>query len=54
MIIRNKENLLSHGNKKGREVALDVIEYAIKAVDANVIYPKSWDLSNLCHQKFSR
>ena len=34
MIIRNKENLLSHRNKKGREVALDVVEYAIKAVDA--------------------
>jgi len=34
MIIRNKEELLSHGNRKGREVALDVIEYAIKAVDA--------------------
>ena len=34
MIIKNKEELLSHGNRKGREVALDVIEYAIKAVDA--------------------
>jgi len=34
LIIKNKEKLLSHGNRKGREVALDVIEYAIKAVDA--------------------
>lgn len=34
MIIKNKEELPSHGNKKGREVALDVVEYAIKAVDA--------------------
>jgi len=34
MIIKNREKLLSHGNKWGREVTLDVIEYAIKAVDA--------------------
>jgi glycerate-2-kinase len=34
LIIKNKEELPSHGNKKGREVALDVVEYAIKAVDA--------------------
>lgn len=34
MIIKNKEELLSHGNKRGREAALDVIEYAVKAVDA--------------------
>jgi len=34
MIIKNKEELLSHGNIKGREIALDVIENAIKAVDA--------------------
>lgn len=34
MIIKNKEELLSHGNKEGRKVALDVVEYAIKAVDA--------------------
>lgn len=34
MIIKNKEELLSHGNKKGREIALDIIENAIKAVDA--------------------
>jgi len=33
MIIKNREELLSHGNKRGREVALDVIECAIKAVD---------------------
>jgi len=33
-MIKNKEELLFHGNKKGREVALDVIEHAIKAVDA--------------------
>ena len=33
MIIKNKEQLLSHGNKKVREIALDVIEHAIKAVN---------------------
>lgn len=34
MIIKNKEELFSHGNRKGREVAVDVIEHAIKAIDA--------------------
>lgn len=34
MIIKNREELLSHGNRKGREVALDIVEHAIKAVDA--------------------
>jgi len=34
MIIKNKGELLSHGNKKGREIVLDIIENAIKAVDA--------------------
>ncbi|MEM2704012.1 MAG: glycerate kinase [Candidatus Bathyarchaeia archaeon] len=34
MIIQNKNELLSHGNVKGREVVLDVAEYAIEAVDA--------------------
>jgi len=34
MIIKNKNELISHGNKKGRKVVVDVIEYAIKAVNA--------------------
>jgi len=34
MIIKNKEKLLSYGNKKGRKVILDLIETAIKAVDS--------------------
>ena len=34
MIIKNREELLSHGYRKGREVALDIVEHAIKAVDA--------------------
>jgi len=33
MIVKNKNELCSHGNRK-RDVALDVVEYAIKAVDA--------------------
>jgi len=33
MRIENKEELLSHGNRRGREVALDIIEHAMKAVD---------------------
>lgn len=33
MIVKNREDLLSHGNVLAREVALDVIEHAIKAVD---------------------
>jgi len=34
MIIKNENELLSHGNKKGREIVLDIIKYAIKAVDS--------------------
>jgi len=34
MIIKNRKELLSHGYKKGRRVALDIAEHAIKAVDA--------------------
>lgn len=34
MIIKNREELLSHGYRKGREVALEIAEDAIKAVDA--------------------
>lgn len=33
-VIKNKQALLSHGNVEGRRIALDIIEYAIKAVDA--------------------
>jgi len=32
-IIKNKEELLSHGNIEGRRIALDVIEYAFKIID---------------------
>lgn len=34
MLIKNQKELLSHGNRRGREVALDVIEYSIRAVNA--------------------
>jgi len=33
-IIKNTKELLSHGNKRGREVALDVIEHAIRSVNS--------------------
>lgn len=32
-IIKNKEELLSHGNIEGRRIALNIIEYALKAID---------------------
>nr|NIU83023.1 DUF4147 domain-containing protein [Candidatus Thorarchaeota archaeon]NIW51562.1 DUF4147 domain-containing protein [Candidatus Korarchaeota archaeon] len=34
MIIKNKDELLSHGNIKGRRIALDILEYALDAVDS--------------------
>ena len=46
MIIKNKEELLSHGNKKGREIALDIIENAIKAVDAYEATKKKVHIEN--------
>jgi glycerate 2-kinase len=33
VIIKNRDVLLSHGNVKGREIALDLIDYAIRAVN---------------------
>ena len=32
-IIKNREALLSHGQVKGRKSCLDIIEYALNAVD---------------------
>jgi glycerate-2-kinase len=32
-IIKNKRELLSHGNIEGRRIALDIIEYALKTID---------------------
>lgn len=34
MIIKNRKELLSHGNIRGREAILEVLEYAINSVDA--------------------
>lgn len=34
MIIKNKEMLLSHGNINGRKIALDIVNYAMGAIDA--------------------
>lgn len=36
MIIRNRKQLLSHGNKKGREIILDIAEHGMAAVNAYV------------------
>lgn len=33
MYIQNKDDLVSHGYKKGRETALDIVEHALQAVD---------------------
>ena len=46
MIIKNKEELLSHRNRRGREVALDVIEYAMKAVDSYEVAKKMVYIEN--------
>jgi len=32
-IIKNRKELLSHGNREGRKIALNIIEYALKTVD---------------------
>jgi glycerate-2-kinase len=37
MIIGNRRELVSHGNVKGRNVALDVINYAMEAIDGSVL-----------------
>lgn len=34
MIIKNKKKLLNHGNIEGRKVVLDIIEYALMAIDS--------------------
>jgi len=34
MIIKNRDELLSHGNIEGRKIALDIIDYAMEAIDA--------------------
>jgi glycerate 2-kinase len=46
MIIKNKEELTSHGNIDGRKATLDVIDYAISAVDAYKLTKKMVKLEN--------
>lgn len=46
MIIKNREELLSHGHRKGREVALEIVEHAIKAVDAYEATKKTVHVEN--------
>lgn len=40
MIIRNQQELLSHGNVKGREIALDIVNNAMKKIDASKLTKK--------------
>jgi len=40
MRIKNKDQLLSHRNRRAREVALDVIEHAMKTVDSYEVVKK--------------
>ena len=40
MIVKNREQILSHGNMKGRRIALDLIEYAMKRIDARQLTRK--------------
>jgi hypothetical protein len=49
MLIKNKDELLSHGNVNGREVILDVAEYAVKAVDAYESTKNTRALYNTLH-----
>jgi len=38
--IRNRDELISHGNTEGRKVALDIIEHSLKAVESYVFVKK--------------
>lgn len=40
-IIMNKKALLSHGNRSGRRIALNIIEHALRAVDTNEVVRKT-------------
>ena len=40
-IIMNKKELLSHGNRVGRRIALNIIEHALRAVDTNEVVRKT-------------
>jgi len=37
MYVKNREKLISHGYKRGREAALDIIEYALRAADPYIV-----------------
>jgi len=45
MYIKNREKLTSHGYKKGREAAIDIIEYTLHAIDP---YIATKNLVKLC------
>ncbi|MEM3453136.1 MAG: glycerate kinase [Candidatus Hadarchaeum sp.] len=40
MLVKNRKQLLSHGNKKGRKIALDIVEHALKKLDSYNIVKK--------------
>lgn len=46
MIIKNLDRLVSHGNIKGRKIIIDIIEHAIKAVDAYEATKRNVKLGN--------
>jgi len=46
VIIKNKDELLSHGNIRGREITLDVIEHAVKAVNGYDLTKKAIHIKN--------
>lgn len=46
MSIINKEILLSHGNKKGRKIAIDIAEHALKSVNSYEGVRKIVNISN--------
>ena len=37
MIVKNVDELLSHGNVEGRKIALNIIDYAIREIDNYVL-----------------
>jgi len=46
IVIKNKNELLSHGNKEGRKIALDIIEYAIRIINGYEITKKTVSIKN--------
>ena len=45
-LIKNKENLVRHGNREGRRIALSIIEHAINAVNGYELTKKKISINN--------